>query len=138
MVPANLGMVMIFTLVSRAFEWINTLKDRKKLERQEEEERKKRELEELERKKFEGTRVTVESFVAWKLKFDTEMQKMKKEVKVDESKRMTGKEMFLTDKNLIDSDLNFPDGGDDLVSADVKVDESLFLDEELLDDVDDE
>lgn len=128
MVPENVGAAMIFTLVSRGFEWINQLKDQKKIERAEEEERKKRELEESERKKFEGTRVSVESFIAWKLKFDSEMRQKEKFVKSEENRKMTGKEMFLTDKQLIDSDLNFPDtnlDGDD----EVKVDESLFLED---------
>lgn len=129
MVPENLGLAMVFSLVSKAQEWINSLKDRKLLERKEEAERKKREQEELEHKKFEGTRVTVESFISWKLKFDTELQQLKgKLVKVEETRKMTGKEMFLSDKNLVDSDLSFADGNEE---DEVKVDESLFADEDL-------
>lgn len=136
MVPENLGLAMVFTLVSKAQEWINSLKDRKKLERKEDEERRKREREELEHKKFEGTRVTVESFISWKLKFEADMQGKNKQIKTDDSRRLTGKEMFLTDKNLIDSDLSFADGADD--GEDVQVDESLFADgglEEIEDDL---
>ena len=129
MIPENLGAAMIFTLVSRAFEWITQVKEQKKLERAQEEERKKQELEESERKKFEGTRVTVESFIAWKRKFDSEMQSSQKVVKVDDNRKLTGKEMFLTDKNLIDSDLNFPDLNNDGDDDDVKVDETLFLED---------
>ncbi|KAJ6218061.1 hypothetical protein RDWZM_009218 [Blomia tropicalis] len=135
MVQENLGLAMVFTLVNQTQEWINLLKDRKKLERQEEEERKKKELEELEHKKFEGTRVTVESFIQWKLKFDSEMALKEKTNKNDLAGKLTGKEMFMTDKNLIDSDLSFVDGNED---TDVQVDESLFADMEELEDFDEE
>lgn len=135
MVQENLGLAMVFTLVNQTQEWINLLKDRKKLERQEEEERKKKELEELEHKKFEGTRVTVESFIQWKLKFDSEIALKEKTNKNDLAGKLTGKEMFMTDKNLIDSDLSFVDGNED---TDVQVDESLFADMEELEDFDEE
>lgn len=135
MVPENLGIVMVFTMIGKSQEWLNLLKDRKKLERKEAEERRKKEQEEAERKKFEGTRVTVESFISWKLKFDAEMAEKNKLAKAVDPTKLTGKEMFMRDKNLIDSDLSFPDADE---PDDVKVDESLFADEELLDDVDEE
>ncbi|OTF71513.1 RRM domain-containing protein [Euroglyphus maynei] len=136
MIAENIGIVMIFTLVTRASEWLNTLKERKIIERKEAELKRKQEIEEMERKKFEGTRVTVETFIAWKMKFDAEMAALaakNKDLKKDEIGKLTGKEMFLQDKNLIDSDLNFDDvgAGDDL-DVDVKVDESLFQDDEHL------
>ena len=73
MTADNIGMVMVFTMVTRASEWLNTLKERKIIERKQAEEQRKKEIEEMERKKFEGTRVTVETFIAWKMKFDAEM-----------------------------------------------------------------
>jgi len=77
----GLGMVMTFTLVSVAIDWINRLSDQKARELREAIERKKREEEEAEHRKFEGTRVTVETFMAWKAKFDEEMHALDKTYK---------------------------------------------------------
>ncbi|GBO04065.1 hypothetical protein AVEN_141442-1 [Araneus ventricosus] len=73
--------------------------------------------------RFEGVRVTVESFMTWKVKFDQEMAELKKIQAKEEvaSKKLTGRELFEKDKTLVDSDLKFlQDEGE------VKVDESLF------------
>ncbi|KAF8778244.1 RWD domain-containing protein 1 [Argiope bruennichi] len=73
--------------------------------------------------RFEGVRVTVESFMTWKAKFDQEMAELKKLQAKEEvaSKKLTGRELFEKDKTLVDSDLKFlQDEGE------VKVDESLF------------
>ncbi|XP_076242124.1 RWD domain-containing protein 1 isoform X2 [Calliopsis andreniformis] len=132
----NLGMVMVFTLVSTAQEWLNVQWDRIKLRREEFAAKKQKEEEEAERKKFEGTRVTVETFLCWKEKFDDEMGYTKRrETAEREGKKLTGKELFMTDKTLDQSDLKFLDDGDV-----VKVDESLFqnLDDLELDDDDDD
>ncbi|KAL6263022.1 hypothetical protein P5V15_005816 [Pogonomyrmex californicus] len=131
----NLGMVMVFTLVSAAQEWLNVRWDKIKLMREETAAQKLREEEEAERKRFEGTRVTVESFLSWKEKFDEEMGYTKRKELADrEGKKLTGKELFMTDRTLDQSDLKFLDDGDV-----VKVDESLFqnLDDLDLDDEDD-
>ncbi len=133
---SSVGMVMIFTLVSVAIEWINQKSDQKRKEFKENLERKEREIEEMERKKFEGTRVTVESFMAWRSKFEAEMDRLnKKEManKLELSKKLTGRQLFETNKSLIESDLQFLDESVDDVDFDVKVDESLFQD---LDDLD--
>ena len=93
------------------------------------------EAEELENKKCHGTPVTVDNFLSWKASFDAEMAALKqiqnKEKERDEKdKKMTGRELFMTDKSLIDSDLKFlEEGGGEVV----RVDESLFQD---LDDLD--
>ncbi|XP_029046003.1 RWD domain-containing protein 1 [Osmia bicornis bicornis] len=117
----NLGMVMVFTLVSAAQEWLNVQWDKIKLNREESAAKKLKELEEAERKKFEGTRVTVETFLSWKEKFDEEMGYTKRrEIAEREGKKLTGRELFMTDKTLDQSDLKFLD--DDSV----KIDESLF------------
>ncbi|XP_076302721.1 RWD domain-containing protein 1-like [Lasioglossum baleicum] len=117
----NLGMVMVFTLVSAAQEWLNVQWDKIKLLREENAAIKLKEEEEAERKKFEGTRVTVETFLSWKEKFDDEMGYTKKrEMAEREGKKLTGKELFMTDKTLDQSDLEF------LNDDSVKVDESLF------------
>lgn len=42
-------------------------------------------------KRFEGTKVTVETFLAWKTKFDAEMAELKKEkVQKEKTKGLTG------------------------------------------------
>ncbi|BES95017.1 unnamed protein product [Nesidiocoris tenuis] len=119
----NLGMVMIFTLVSAAQEWVNTLSDNMRIRKQQAEEEKKKTEEEEERKKFEGTRVTIESFLAWKQAFEEEMGFLQQREKQGKNRKMTGKELFMTDKSLNESDLKFLEEGDL-----VKVDESLFQD----------
>ncbi|XP_076629923.1 RWD domain-containing protein 1 isoform X2 [Colletes latitarsis] len=132
----NLGMVMVFTLVSAAQEWLNVQWDKIKLNREESATKKLKEEEEAERKKFEGTRVTVETFLSWKEKFDQEMGYTKRrEMAEREGKKLTGRELFMTDKTLDQSDLKFLDDGDA-----VKVDESLFqnLDDLELEDDDDD
>ncbi|XP_035728149.1 RWD domain-containing protein 1-like [Vespa mandarinia] len=125
----NLGMVMVFTLVSASQEWMNVQWDKIKLHREESAALKLKEEEEAERKRFEGTRVTVETFLSWKEKFDEEMGYTKRrEMAEREGKKLTGRELFMTDKTLDQSDLKFLDDGDA-----VKVDESLFQN---LDDLD--
>lgn len=58
MIEENLGTEMIFTLVAGAQELLNQLFDDIKNEREELKLRKEREIEEAERKRFEGTRVS--------------------------------------------------------------------------------
>ncbi|CAG0917965.1 unnamed protein product [Notodromas monacha] len=130
----NLGMVMIFTLASAALEWLNQRCDQKINHREEEEKRKEQEREEEEHRRFEGTRVTVETFMKWKLAFDEEILRSKKVKKEDtSSKKLTGRELFIQDKTMNESDLKFLEEG----GEGVKVDESLFenLDELDLDDL---
>ena len=107
----SLGMVMTFTLVSVAIDWINRKSDEKRKELKEVIERKRIELEESERKKFEGIRDTVETFMAWRKKFDEEMQKLDNNFKAKQeiNKKLTGKQLFQTNKNL---DLLFLDDQD--------------------------
>lgn len=63
-------------------------------------------------KKFEGTRVTVETFLKWKAKFEEEMGILKKREALErEGKKLTGRELFLQDKTLNESDLKFLDEG---------------------------
>ncbi|XP_023944949.1 RWD domain-containing protein 1 [Bicyclus anynana] len=130
----NLGMVMVFTLVSAGQEWLNEKWDSIQREREEEVLARKRADEEAEMKRFEGTRVTVESFLAWRKQFEIEMGiPAKREREGNNKNKLTGKELFLRDTTLNESDLKFLDDGDA-----VKVDESLFQDLEDLDISDDE
>jgi hypothetical protein len=129
----NTGMAMVFTLVSSALEWLNVRWDDKLKEEEEAKERKLREEEEAEQERFEGTRVTVQTFIAWKTAFNAEMKKKKElegEKEKEKSGKLTGKELFLRDKTMIESDLQFEEEGDDDA---LPIDESLFEDLEDLD-----
>uniref|UniRef100_A0A1E1XAL6 RWD domain-containing protein n=1 Tax=Amblyomma aureolatum TaxID=187763 RepID=A0A1E1XAL6_9ACAR len=129
-VQENLGMVMIFTLVSAATEWLNQHTETVKFNKTEAKRIQKEKDEEAERVKFEGTRVTVESFLAWKSKFDAELEEIRnKDKTLIASGKLTGRELFEKDQNLVDSDLQFMQDGEE----DVKVDESLFQELEDLD-----
>lgn len=128
-VQENIGMVMVFTLVSSAQEWLNIKHEKLKREKEETAALKLRQEEEAELKRFQGTRVTVETFMKWKKQFEDELGiTKKKEIAEKEGKKLTGRELFMTDKTLNESDLQFLEEGDA-----VKVDESLFQD---LDDLD--
>lgn len=119
----NLGIVMVFSFVSCAQEWLNSKWDKLKKSRQEEAELRLKQAEEEEMKRFEGTRVTVESFLAWKQAFEEELGIYKK-IKEKDSKKLTGRELFMQDQTLNESDLKFlVDAGEQ-----VAVDESLFQD----------
>jgi RWD domain/DRG Family Regulatory Proteins, Tma46 len=127
-VEENMGMEMGFTLVSSCTEWLNLKWDKVKADMQEEKEQAKRLQDEAERKKFEGTRVSVETFMAWKKEFDLDMGiTEKREKALIDSKKLTGKELFLRDTTLNESDLKFLlEAGDSIEN--VKIDESLFAD----------
>lgn len=93
-----------------------------------------------ERKKFEGTKVTVESFLNWKNKFEREMGiTQRKEQELAAAKKLTGRELFQRDTTLNDSDIKFLIEAGDSVEN-VKIDESLFqnIDDLELDDEEDE
>lgn len=129
----NLGMVMIFTLVTAVQEKLNEIIDQIKSRREEEKERKQKEAEEAEKRAFQGTVVTIETFLSWKAKFEVEMIELKKKRQKEEEqsgkKKLTGKQLFETDHNLDTSDIQFlEDGGNS-----VEVDESLFQEMDDLD-----
>jgi hypothetical protein len=134
----NTGMAMIFTLVSVTLEWLNERHDSSVKEKEDAEEMKRLQEEEEEQKRFDGTRVTIQTFIEWKTKFDEEMASKRKELDSKEkdtsNKKLTGRELFMIDKTLNDSDLTFDDGDD---ADTVPIDESLFEDLEDLD-IDDE
>ncbi|CAJ0968171.1 unnamed protein product [Ranitomeya imitator] len=80
----NLGMVMIFTLVSAAQDKLNEIIDQIKNRREEEKIQKEKEVEEAEKKRFHGTPVTIENFLNWKAKFDVEMVEMRRKRQKEE------------------------------------------------------
>uniref|UniRef100_A0A1I8NTN3 RWD domain-containing protein n=1 Tax=Stomoxys calcitrans TaxID=35570 RepID=A0A1I8NTN3_STOCA len=138
-IEENMGMEMIFTLVSTAQEWLNERWDDFKQAKEDERERKLQEAEEAERKRFEGTRVTVETFMKWKTEFEESTGIAAKREKLSDGKKLTGRELFMRDTTLNDSDIKFlMEAGDSIES--VKIDESLFqaIGDIDLDDEDDE
>lgn len=125
-VEENMGIEMVFPIVSSAQEWLNVKWDKHQEEEEEQRELKLREEELKEQKKFEGTRVTVETFLKWRNDFDLEFGIAEKKMKeLAENRKLTGKELFLRDSTLNESDIKFLlEAGDSIES--VKIDESLF------------
>lgn len=137
-IEENLGIEMIFSLVSSAQEWLNVKWDEHKRDAENREQQKLKEFEDAEQKKFEGTRVTVETFMKWRTQFEDDTGIAKKRAIVGEGKKLTGRELFMCDKTLNDSDLKFlMEAGESIEK--VKIDESLFqnLDDLEFDDDDD-
>ncbi|CAH2252094.1 RWD domain-containing 1 [Pelobates cultripes] len=135
----NLGMVMIFTLVSAVQEKLNEIVDQIKTRIEEEKVQKEKEAEEAEKTRFHGTPVTIENFLSWKAKFEADLaeirRKRQKEEEQSGKNKLTGKQLFETDHNLDTSDIDFLEEA----GNSVEVDESLFqdLDDLELDDEDD-
>merc|ERR1712154_657769 len=88
----NVGMVMVFTIISALQERLTVLVEEMKKEAEDRRLKKEQEEEEAAQKKFEGTRVTIETFMAWKTKFDAE-RNIKNQLKKEQdrlSKKPTG------------------------------------------------
>ncbi|RKP01503.1 hypothetical protein CXG81DRAFT_18723 [Caulochytrium protostelioides] len=108
----SVGMAMTMTIVAAAQETVERLlreeAAREAVLQREREEAREREV----MKKFEGTKVTRETFTAWNTRFMAEMaaiEAKKKDAKTraDEAmraKRPTGRQLFETDKSLASSD----------------------------------
>lgn len=116
---------MIFSLVSTAQEWLNQRWDDAKRQKEDEAEKKKMEQDEVERKKFEGTRVSVETFLKWRNEFEEDMGIVVKREKAGTGGKLTGRELFLQDNTLNESDIKFLLAAGDSIEN-VKIDESLF------------
>ncbi|XP_048387911.1 RWD domain-containing protein 1 [Stegostoma tigrinum] len=135
----NIGMVMIFTLVTAVQEKLNEIVDQIKFRKEEEKLLKEKEAEEVEKAVFHGTPVTIENFLTWKAKFDAELAEIRRKQQREEEQagkaKLTGKQLFETDHNLDTSDIQFLEEGNN-----VEVDESLFqdMDDLELDDDDDD
>lgn len=112
---------MIFTMASMLQEELYSVISEGKQARIEAELAKARLAEEAENRKFKGTPVTVDLFLAWKIKFDKEMaekeQEAKGKVKADGKAKLTGRQLFEQDKTLASSDASYMDEGD--VAVDV-------------------
>lgn len=100
----ELGVVMVFSLVSAVQEKVGELLDNEVTAAAEQAEQEAKQKEEPDTT-FHGTPVTKETFSTWKESFDAEMANKcshgNKEVK------LTGKQLFERDKSLITSDIKF-------------------------------
>ncbi|KAF9975101.1 RWD domain-containing protein 1 [Actinomortierella ambigua] len=132
-----IGMGMVFSMASIAKEALTeVIVSNKELRHREAEERAQRELEAEERAKA-GTKVTPESFMAWKLKFDAEMaekERIEKGLRQQDPKlsKPTGRQLFERDHSLAKSDAAFVEEGD------VDVDVTQFERITIQDDEDDD
>ncbi|KAI9024657.1 ubiquitin-conjugating enzyme/RWD-like protein [Hyaloraphidium curvatum] len=128
----NLGAPLVFFVTEAAKEGLEGLiTSRKEAAEQERVERLAREEEEEKRRK-EGTKVTSESFAAWKKAFEKEMAAQGRSdlvwlpaAQVKVAAKLTGKQLFEQNRGLAVSDSQFMEAGD------VAVDMELFDEEEL-------
>ncbi|KAG5419441.1 GIR2 [Candida metapsilosis] len=93
----GIGMPSIFTLVTVLKDEAESLFNEKLATKNEEFERKRNELEKIEQQKFQGTKVTRESFNEWRLKFRQEMkfeEKDKLKMQQMHGGRLSGKQIF--------------------------------------------
>lgn len=117
----GIGMPSIFTLVTVLKDEAESLFNEKLTIKTKEFERKRNELEKIEQQKFQGTKVTPESFNQWRLKFRQEMKfEEKDELKMQQMHggRLTGKQIF--ERGLAgteEEDVNGGVEGDDLVEG---------------------
>ncbi|KAI9816387.1 MAG: hypothetical protein M1832_005054 [Thelocarpon impressellum] len=108
-IDENLGMQMVFTLVSTLKEAAETLVAERRAAAQEITEREARKAEEEENRKFLGEAVTRESFLAWQEKFTAEQREgeeraveaeaegagaKKRALAAEKEKRLTGRELW--------------------------------------------
>lgn len=70
--------------------------------------------------------MTVETFLNWRNEFEKEFGIAEKKAKeLDANRKLTGRELFMRDQSLIESDLIFLQQAGDSIEN-VKIDESLF------------
>ncbi|KAF2182240.1 RWD-domain-containing protein [Zopfia rhizophila CBS 207.26] len=104
-IEENLGMAMVFTLVSTLKDGAELLIQERKTAQQALKEIEAQKAEEEENRKFHGTVVTRESFLAWREKFRKEMAEEEqrrqeekeaedKKKKIKEEKKLTGRELW--------------------------------------------
>ncbi|RHZ87738.1 hypothetical protein Glove_30g57 [Diversispora epigaea] len=134
----SLGMAMIFTLSSLLKDLVTSfVVERKERITKEEEIRVLKEIE-AEQNKFQGTKVTVASFLEWREQFNKDMaekEKLEKSsaaLKKEEAKKnkLTGRQLFEQDETLVNSDATFMEEGDVTVDASLFEQEIVYSEEE--------
>jgi len=119
----NKGDVMTFLVISAAIEWLESHHEQMTAIAEQKLREKKEKEEAILTAKLVGTKVTVENFMAWRNEFNIKRLQNKK-AKKSEGKK-TGKELFLENSTLNDSDLKF-----------ISAEENVDFDEALFDDMD--
>lgn len=123
LVEESLGLAMIFTLVSALKEEFIMLLDERVNRIEIAKAAAAAEIEAREQKRFEGTKVTRESFTAWNTNFKLEMARKKQEEEemlrrqlakagTSTERKLTGREMFEGDTTLAESDLKIGEATD--------------------------
>ena len=134
----NLGMPMVFTVVSSAKEWLENVVRSRREEKQRAEQERIRAEEEAERRRFEGTKVTIESFTAWNTVFIQDLEDkmaadpVEAKKRAEKKDRLSGRQQFEKDRTLVKSDIAFM--GDNEITVDIELFEGL----EISDDEDEE
>jgi len=128
----SLGMAQTFSIVSALVEGIGETVQRRVREREEAQARKEREIEEAELRRKQGTAVTQESFLAWRVKFlkeqavlkikreEDKMKELSNKEKEEHKKfagRLSGRQLFEKNRDLVMSDETLE--GDDDTSVDI-------------------
>jgi len=139
----NLGMAMTFTLVSHLRERLSSLVQSRAEHKRTEEAEKERLALEAEEARTRGTPVTLESFMAWKVKFDQEIASKRTREEEEKLKgltakereefkrlgtRLSGRQLFERDRTLAISDDNLDEDG--AVSVDISQYDRNALEEE--------
>lgn len=126
-IEENMGMAMVFTLVTTLKENAEQLIAKRKEVVQQEKDREAAKAEAEENRKFEGTKVTRETFLAWHNKFKQEMEqeKLRKEQEKEEElkkkrgpkeeKKLTGKELW--EKGLAGKAADDEEEGEDAIDS---------------------
>jgi len=138
----NIGTAMIFTLAQVVKEWLDELMSKRTADEamppvETLEERRKR-VQDAHEQRIAGQSITLETFTAWKIKFDAEQRELKKAVvDTEKLKKPTGRQLFEIDISLVLSDTTQPEEGDTVdVSALAK--ENVVVNWDLFDDVPDD
>lgn len=123
LIEENLGIAMIFTLVSALKEEVILLLDDRINKIESAKAAAAAEVEKREQKRFEGTKVTRESFNAWNANFKIEMARKRQEEEEATKKqlmragaaferKLTGRQLFEGDTTLAESDLKIGEATD--------------------------
>eukprot|EP01116_Phalansterium_solitarium_P011053 TRINITY_DN26663_c0_g1_i1.p1 TRINITY_DN26663_c0_g1~~TRINITY_DN26663_c0_g1_i1.p1 ORF type:complete len:216 (-),score=76.54 TRINITY_DN26663_c0_g1_i1:424-1071(-) len=127
---AELGTSMIFNLAATVKEWLD---DNNVDPEAKERARRLKEEEEIEKRRALGTPVTVDTFTIWAENFYARLEQ-ERLAKEKTKTKLTGRQMFESNKELVLSDAAFAEEGDKAV----EVDWSVFKDEALDDLPDDD
>jgi len=115
----NLGMAMVFTLASQLKDSTLALIARKAEKKEREAEARLMQSIQADESKFIGTKLTVENFLEWKLKFDAERDGLstgthQSGFRKFDKKKLTGRRLFEKDAKLAQSDMSFLEEGEEV------------------------